>query len=66
MMIPTTSGRVPGLMEARVWPPRMTAVTENPSLGTRQLTANRRLQTAKKDSLCQNVQNGVNRAADVA
>lgn len=32
MMIPTTSGRVPGLMEASVSPPRMTAVTEKPSL----------------------------------
>ena len=31
-MTPTTRGSVPGLMEARVWPPRITAVVEKPSL----------------------------------
>ncbi|KAJ6621825.1 hypothetical protein B0H10DRAFT_2015924 [Mycena sp. CBHHK59/15] len=30
---PATRGSVPGLIEARVWPPRITAVTEKPSLG---------------------------------
>jgi hypothetical protein len=29
---PATKGSVPGLMEARVCPPRITAVTEKPSL----------------------------------
>ena len=35
MMIPTVRGIVPGLIEARVCPPRMTQVVENPSLDGR-------------------------------
>jgi hypothetical protein len=31
-MMPTTRGRVFAWIEARVWPPRMTAVVEKPSL----------------------------------
>ena len=38
---PTLSGRDPGLIEARVWPPRITHVVENPSLATTSLVGKR-------------------------
>lgn len=62
MMMPTTSGSVPGLMAASVCPPRMTAVTEKPSLTDCETL---RYVAPLGYSLCQDVQDGVNGAADV-
>ena len=67
MMMPTTSGSVSGLIDASVCPPRITAVTENPSLWRRGVVSRHSWQSqGGKYSLCEDVEDGVDRAPDVA
>lgn len=51
MITPTTRGSVPGLMEARVWPPRITHVVEKPSLQSHRdwITSDRRVPQIKQE-----------------